>query len=414
MRFIHAADIHLDSPLSGLTARAEGRATRLAGATRRAFHGLIGFALEQRVDFMVIAGDLFDGDWPDFSTGLAFAEGMGRLAQAGIRVAIVRGNHDAESKMTRKLSLPPTVTMFGARKAETLVWDDLGVALHGRSFGQGHESANLARDYPPARPGLFNIGLLHTAATGRPGHEGYAPCSLEDLVARGYDYWALGHVHAREELSREPWIVFSGNLQGRHANETGAKGCTLVTVEAGRVVSVEAVDLDVVRWVRCEIDLAVCGDWDDLAEAVRAALARELAAAGGRTLAARLTLSGRSRLHRRLAGDPERAASECANGAAQAGDVWIERVITRTTDPAASAGGAPGALTDLIGAIEAVRTAPAEREALRAGIETLLGRIPAEIRGIAGLGDLTDDALAGLLADAGALLLDRLFDDQGT
>jgi DNA repair exonuclease SbcCD nuclease subunit len=411
LRFIHAADIHLDSPLTGLATRAGERATTLVGATRRAFEALIAFAIEQAVDFVIIAGDLYDGDWRDFATGLAFTAGMARLERAGIRVVMVRGNHDAENTMTRRLTLPANVHVFESRKAHVIPFDDVQVAFHGRSFGTRREDENLALTYPAPLAGFFNIGVLHTSANGRPGHDVYAPCSVDDLKARGYDYWALGHVHKREVLCDAPWIVFPGNLQGRDANETGAKGCTLVTVEGWRVVSVEAVALDVVRWARCRVEVADCADLEAVGEAVRGVLADAVADADGRPLAVRLTLTGASPVHRRLVDDTDHTAAECEAAAQRAGDVWIEKVEVRTTDPEPPGHGASDALGELIRAVEAVQAD--DREALLRQLVTRLEKLPPEIREAAGLsnlidGDPTGAVLAGVLADAEALLLNRL------
>ncbi|WP_431854387.1 metallophosphoesterase family protein [Azospirillum sp.] len=409
MRFIHTADIHLDSPLAGLAARAGERARDLVGATRRAFTGLIDAAVDQAVDFVVIAGDLYDGDWRDFSTGLFFAEGMARLEHAGIRVALVKGNHDAENAMTRSLSLPPNVHVFRSDRAETVVWENLGVALHGRSYGQRAMRDNIAGGYPAPVPGLLNVGVLHTAADGRPGHEPYAPCALAELAAKGYGYWALGHVHAREVLSERPWIVFPGNLQGRHANETGPKGFTLVTADAGEVMAVEHVDCDVVRWARVPVEVGGCAGLDEVGERVRAALGEALAGAGRRTLAVRLTLTGRGAVHRALVGDPDRTAAECEVAAMRAGgDVWIEKVELRTAEPDAGAAALPDALGELLRAVEEVRADPAEHDGLRAELEALLSRMPHAVRAEAGLDELGDELLAAVLEDARAIVLGRL------
>ena len=133
----------------------------------------------------------------------------------------VRGNHDAECIFTRKLELPPNVTVFGSRKAESVELDELGVVLHGRSFAARSCADNLAATYPPAHGGRVNIGVLHTSLGGYEGHEP-SPCSINDLVGRGYHYWALGHVHAANRVATEPcWIVYPGCLQGRNIREHG-------------------------------------------------------------------------------------------------------------------------------------------------------------------------------------------------
>ncbi len=271
-RFLHAADIHLDSPLHGLS-RYEGLPEdEIRSATRAAFDNLVRFAIEEAVDFVLIAGDLFDGEWKGMGTGLYFARAMGRLDAAGIPAFVLSGNHDAASVIARSVPWPPNVSLFNTRKPETHVLPGLDVAVHGQSFATSAVTDNLALAYPQAIQGHFNIGMLHTALAGRQGHADYAPCSLEDLKSRQYDYWALGHVHEFEVVCTEPHVVFPGNTQGRTIRETGPKGAVIVTVEDGQVTTVSRLELDVIRWAEVEVN---CSDAliDEAPERVRAALA---------------------------------------------------------------------------------------------------------------------------------------------
>ena len=212
-RFLHAADLHLGSPLQGLAQKDEGVARRLASASRSAFEDLVTKALDENVAFTVIAGDIFDGDWKDASIGLFFNRQIARLDRRGVPTFFLRGNHDADSVVTKSLLWPDSVVEFSTRRPETHRIAKLEVALHGRGFPRRDVADNYAVDYPAPVPGWFNIGVLHTAC-GRAGHENYAPCTPADLAGRGYDYWALGHVHAFEIVSQDPWIVYPGNLQG--------------------------------------------------------------------------------------------------------------------------------------------------------------------------------------------------------
>ena len=171
MKFIHTADIHLDSPLCRLEAYEGAPVEEVRQASRRAFENLIDLAIEESVDFVLIAGDLFDGDWKDYNTGLYFIKQAGRLSDSRIQVFIVSGNHDAAGKMTRSLPYPDNVHVLSWRKPETRIIDHLKVAVHGQSFPKVAVTDNLAIDYPDPVPGHFNIGLLHTSLTGREGHE---------------------------------------------------------------------------------------------------------------------------------------------------------------------------------------------------------------------------------------------------
>src|SRR5262245_28090371 len=186
MKFLHAADLHLDSPLRGLD-RYEGvPVDRFRGATRAALSNLCDLCLAEPVDFVLLAGDLYDGNWKDFRTGLFFVSQMTRLRDAGIPVLVVRGNHDAESALTRSLRLPANVVVLSSRAPETdaTTLERLGVVVHGQGYASRAVTHDLARSYPEAVPGLFNIGMLHTSVDGREGHASYAPCSVETLRSK--------------------------------------------------------------------------------------------------------------------------------------------------------------------------------------------------------------------------------------
>ncbi|MFT8327374.1 metallophosphoesterase family protein [Gluconobacter oxydans] len=335
-RFLHAADIHLDSPLRGLS-RYEGLPeAEIRGSTRRALDRLVETALTEKVDFVVLAGDLYDGTWQDVGTGLYMVRALSRLVQAGIRVVTLSGNHDAQSVIARELPLPDGIDHFSYDAPQTLHWPELGVALHGQSFRDRHVTQDMTRAYPAPVAGCFNIGVLHTSLSGYGEHETYAPCAVETLSAKGYDYWALGHVHAREIVCEHPWIVFPGVLQGRHARETGACGCELVTVEDGIVRSVEFVECDVVRWARLELDVSGMQTMDAVLGAARQAMENALSDAGGRTVIARIVLTGRSVLHDRLCAsqawkeDLRGIAVSMAQGTAQ---IALEKIRNETSAP---------------------------------------------------------------------------------
>ena len=267
-RFIHAADIHLDSPLRGLE-RYEGvPVEEIRRSTRRALENLVELAIEEHVDFVLIAGDLYDGNWPDYSTGLYLNAQMARLRDAHIPVFLIQGNHDAENLMTRDLRLPENVHKFSTLKPQTIPVKDCDVLVHGQGFATRAVRDNIAEGYPASDPGYFNIGILHTCATGREGHESYAPCSVENLLSKHYQYWCLGHIHKREILCEEPPIVFPGNIQGRHIRERGTKGCMLVTVDDARNVQTDYRSLDVLRWEPCHVDARGSADEDDLLQRV--------------------------------------------------------------------------------------------------------------------------------------------------
>ncbi len=413
IRFIHAADLHLDSPLRGLDRYAGAPVARLRGATRQALERLVDRALAEPVDFVLLAGDIYDGDWQDFHTGLFFREQMVRLDRGGIRVFIVNGNHDAQGVISRQLQLPPNATVFSSRSAETVRIDALAIAVHGRSFPDRAVDEDLVPSYPAPVPGFFNIGLLHTSLSGRAGHDTYAPTDVATLAAKGYDYWALGHVHAREVACDEPRVVFPGNLQGRHANESGPKGCELVRIESGGRIEAEFVALDVVRWSQVTINLDAVATLPALGERLRREFAATVAGAGDRLHAVRLVLSGTSLLHRLEAGQPGTLAA-AAQGAAQDvvdGEIWIEQVRVALRSPVdrndvVQREDAVGELVRLVDGLAA------DEERLRQWAADELGELlrplPAEIQAedALRLNDVAD--LRELLAEAEATVLARL------
>ena len=333
VKILHAADLHIDSPLGGLTAYEGAPAEEIRGATRRATENLIQAALDHEVSLVVLAGDIFDGDWPDYSTGLFWNEQLGRLHAAGIPVVSVAGNHDAQSQISRHLQLPPNVTQLSASKPQTVTFDDLGVEVIGQGYATRDVNVDLTEAYPRGDPNLFSIGLLHTALNGRPGHANYAPASVEALRAKGYQYWALGHVHTREVVHSDPWIVFPGNIQGRHAREIGPKGATLLTVEGGAVAKVEHLILDDVRWDLCAIDATQCASADDVRSAVAERFSAITADADGRLAAVRVEIAGSSPAHAELWANRHSFEADIRSLANNGGRLWVEKVKVSTTRP---------------------------------------------------------------------------------
>ena len=412
-RFLHAADIHLDSALRGLDLYEGAPVEEIRGATRRAFDRLIALAIDERVDFVLIAGDLYDGDWKDYNTGLYFNKCMTRLKEAGIRVFLITGNHDAASQITRSLRLPDNVTQFSSREPQTEILDDLGVAIHAQGFARRAVTDDLSLAYPRAEPGFFNIGMLHTCLDGKPGHEPYAPCHVDGLRSKGYDYWALGHVHQREIVAKEPWIVFPGNIQGRHICETGAKGCTLVSVDEGRVVAVEPRELDVMRWAWCRLDASGCADVDEIHQRLAERLRRLLDEADGRPVAARLSIEGVSSAHAELHAARDHWEQEyraLASGLGGAG-IWLEKVVfaTRAMLSIDDALARDDVLGGLLGAVQALKLDEASLQSLADALLPLRKKLPAELLMGEDAFDPTDrNVLKDSLEDIKALLLTRL------
>ncbi len=389
----------------------------MRGATRRAFKRLIDLALEKRVDFVVISGDLYDGDCRDFNTGLYLTRQLGRLRDERVPVFIIGGNHDAANKMTRVLPLPENVHILSHDHPETLRVNDLDVAIHGQSFAKAAVTENLAAAYPAPVAGCINIGLLHTGLGGADGHERYAPCTVEELRSRRYDYWALGHIHARQVVSNDPPIVFSGNVQGRHVRESGPKGCMIATIRPDHRIEPVFHRLDQVRWERAQVDVAGTETESDLldrtTDVLDALLASEPEPDG--LLAVRVILSGTTMMHGRLCADPERIQALVRSLAADRGGerIWIEKVELKVNPPR---GGTmvDGPIEELLEVLDQYRTEPGSLETVIEELADLKRRLPPELAGDPDSPRLGDDQwLRTRLGQVQPFLLDLLVKSEG-
>jgi DNA repair protein SbcD/Mre11 len=425
VKFIHTADLHLDSPLRGLSAYADAPAERLRTATRDAFHNLVTQAIDEQVDFMVIAGDVYDGDWRDFNTGLFFVRQMGRLRHAGIPVYLLYGNHDADSEMTRGLELPDNVHVFSSRKAETYRIEHKKVALHGRSFKVAATTENLLPSYPESVAGWLNIGVLHTALEGNAQHAKYAPCSVAELQAKGYQYWALGHVHEHWMLRGEVTIAYPGNLQGRHIRELGARGALLVTAEDGEITEVERLEVDVLRWHALDVDISTVGDRRGAIRAAGLGLERTLDSTPSHLpLAVRVLFKGRSAAHPELVADegPLRQEVIAQAVALDADRLWIEKVRVASealdTDQMSSTDDTEGALAELAGLALAAKDDPEFVQSMQADWLALLEKLPHEVlQASPDLQALRQDPLAQMadrLRQATPMLMGRVAQGNGS
>jgi DNA repair exonuclease SbcCD nuclease subunit len=421
MKFLHAADIHLDSPLRGLEAYAGAPVERLRLATRRALDNLVQIALGEAVDFVLIAGDLFDSDVRDFSAALSAVAQLQPLNQAGIPVYLILGNHDSQGEATRQVPWPANVTLFDHRRPQSVRHPSLPVVIHGMSYAQREVTKNLAAGYPAREADCFNIGLLHTNACGNPNHASYAPCSIEELVAKGYDYWALGHVHDHQVLHERPHIVYSGNTQGRHIREIGPKGVVLVGVDGGDVASLEFRETDVLRWLRHTITLAADDTAESLVERTCNALETIARSAAGRLAAVRLDYVGRTSLHTALMCDGTRQqiiANLRARAAETGEDLWLEKISFHTDSlrdvDALRAGG--DLVGDLLRDIEATAGDPTRLASLADLLKPLQLKAGTELSAegidLEQLDRTAPGRLADWLREAEAILLDHLVEER--
>ncbi|MBL0373768.1 DNA repair exonuclease [Rhizobium sp. KVB221] len=398
-RFVHTADIHLDSPLRSLSLRDPDLAALIGNATRQAFVGIVDLCIEEAVDALIIAGDLYDGDQTSMKTARFLASQMERLHQAGIDVFTIRGNHDALSRITQELILPPSVKVFGGR-AETVLFakGGLDIAIHGLSFSKPQAPESLLPKYKPPVPQAINIGIMHTSLAGAPGHDAYAPCNVADLHASGFDYWALGHIHARTNHKGSATVIMPGMPQGRDINEAGEKTATLVTVGDDRSVTVEERLTGIAQFGRVSVDLSGISEWRDAIGAIETKLNSERERTRSDHLVARISLSGSTPLSWRLRRDGDLLQAEAEQRAESIGRTWIEKIelAVSSGEAVTSANADPVAeLGELMRGD--IITRQGFREDVRQLVKDLLDDIPQESRGFAGSDETQFEAFVNTL-----------------
>ena len=329
LRFVHAADLHLDSPFRGIHNEAPSHvADALSSATFDAYRNIIDLCLREQVAALLVAGDIYDGADRSLRAQLHFVDGLAQLEKAGIRSFICHGNHDPLDGWEARLDLPAGCVRFGPEVDGFPVFPDEPerATVHGVSYPTREVRENLTPLFAEAGSGPgFNIGLLHANVGGNPDHDSYAPCSVSDLAETGLDYWAMGHVHTRQTLrERNPSIVYPGNPQGRHPNELGARGVYLVEVDDHGAAQLDFRPMDMVRWETLSLDIGPLDTEQALIDAVNDLAEEALAGSQGRSVVARLELVGRGHLHRDLRnGDSVEAIREQLNNQYDGRGAWL-------------------------------------------------------------------------------------------
>jgi DNA repair exonuclease SbcCD nuclease subunit len=404
-RFVHAADIHLDSPLRSLALRDADLAELIGNATRRAFVRIVDLCLDEQVDALLLAGDLYDNDQTSMKTARFLAEQIRRLHEAGIRVFVIRGNHDAMSRITKELTFPDSVKVFGGR-AETIIVGtngDVPIAIHGLSFAQPHAPESLLPRYGAPTEGAVNIGIMHTSLAGAAGHDLYAPCNIADLQSAGFHYWALGHIHKRAVANGRCSIVMPGMPQGRDINEAGAKSVTLVTVADDRSVHIEEHVTSIAQFERVDVELSGIADWRDMVGVVAQALERAREEAVSEHLVARLRMTGTTPLAWRIRRDIDLLKTEADDRASLTGRCWVEKVEVDCAAPGMPAGSVGDPVSELRRLINAdvVQSDAYQAEVARIADE-LRSQLPQECRSILGSDDESFKAAVAELVREGA------------
>ena len=419
LRFVHAADLHLDSPFKGLRdAAPDGIAGEIANATFRAYENIIDLCIRERVDALLVAGDVYDGADRSLRAQRKFIEGLERLAEQGIRSFVCHGNHDPLDGWEARLDYPALCHRFGGEWERVPVFADEPVraVVYGISYPTREVRDNLAGRLGEVDGGAVSIGLLHANVGSDTGHEAYAPCTVDDLRRSGVHYWALGHVHTRSLLSqRDPVAAYPGNPQGRHANETGPRGVYLVEVDDSGTPRVEFRPVDLIRWERISIDIGALGSEQGLLDVLHARVEEVLDSADGRSVVVRVTLTGRGELHRWLRrvnplGDVKEGLNE--EWAQRSPFAWCERIEDETSAPfdrAARAGGSDF-LAEVLQTVDRARSDAELKGRLLAGLPELFGH--STYRRYLREAAPTEAELAALISRAEELAADLLIGDE--
>jgi DNA repair exonuclease SbcCD nuclease subunit len=303
-KFIHCSDLHIDSPFKGVSNVNPDLADRLRESTLKSFHNIVDLAIQEKVDALIIAGDVFDGADKSLKAQFKFCSELSRLSEKEIPAFIAHGNHDSFDTWVTSLKWPKNVTVFSGEEVESFGVEKNGkeiARIYGISFPHRDVFENLALKFPNNDLDSFSIAVLHANVGGNKDHGKYAPCSVEDLNLQGMDYWALGHVHTRQILQQSnPTIIYPGNSQARNINETGAKGCCLITLHPTSPPTIKFIATDVIRYFTEKLDLSNCSTLNEAVKLISSFCEDLSGQAEGRDIIVRLTLVGCTSIHSEL------------------------------------------------------------------------------------------------------------------
>ena len=405
-RFVHTADLHLDSPLRSLAMRNSDLAELIGDATRQTLIAIVDLCIDEQVNALIIAGDLYDGDQTSMKTARFLASQMQRLHEAGIATFIIRGNHDALSRITQELILPPSVTVYGGRShVVDISHSNLALSIHGLSFAKPQAPESLLEKFHRPTPDAVNIGIMHTSLAGAAGHDLYAPCKTSELHAWSFDYWALGHIHVRAQYAGDRTVIMPGMPQGRDINEGGEKSVTLVTVNDDRSLTVEERLTSIAQFERIAVDLSSAVNWREVAELIEGRLSVARDRTRSSHLVGRLRLTGATPLSWQLRRDRDLLLAESEQRAEGLGKTWVEKIEIATTAPVNTSVGSSSAdpileLGELVH--NDIIHQHGVREAVRDLVKEVRDDLPPEARAFSGDDEAAFEALIDQLLSEGS------------
>lgn len=275
--FIHAADLHLDSPFKGLTNIPSKLFQDVRESTFTALDNLVQIAILKQVDFVLFVGDLFDNEKQSLKAQVKLRTACETLQANEIDVFLSYGNHDHVLGNPYRLPFPDNVHIFSSEHVEQLIYEkdhEKRAAIYGFSYHERAVRMNKTEEYDKQDDQIpFHIATLHGSLHGNQTHDPYAPFTLKELQNKPFDYWALGHIHERAELSHHPPIIYPGNIQGRHRNETGEKGCYYVQMTETDT-SYDFIPLQSIQFIEQRIDISACATIHDLESTIQSAIPR--------------------------------------------------------------------------------------------------------------------------------------------
>jgi DNA repair protein SbcD/Mre11 len=400
IKILHTADIHLDSPLKSLALKDENLQATIQTATRSAFIRIIDTALSEEVSAVLISGDLFDGSERSAKTASFLTMELDRLKAAQIPVFYIKGNHDAENPITGEVSLPENVHVFDGRGGKVQL-GSANVWIHGVSFNGRHAPESLLNKFGTPEPDAVNIAMLHTSLAGSEGHDTYAPCSVAELAAMGFDYWALGHIHKRQIHSEAPWIVMPGIPQGRDIGEAGPKSATMISIEGG-FISVSEVPTSAAEFVDLPLDIVGIESDDDLRQRIKAVLqttAQSLASDAGLL---RVCMGGATQRKWQILRDQDNWREIIAELARSTGVLWVEKVKFDFAASTSAGTADKSAVAELERLMDEIRSEPAFASELKLSLEALVAEIPQGRRSRLIPDEAATEELMHSLSEAGA------------
>ncbi|MEN6357873.1 MAG: DNA repair exonuclease [Armatimonadota bacterium] len=334
--FVHAADLHLDCPFDGLGYISPELSSVLQNATFASLDNIVKLCLARSVDFLVIAGDVYNCSDKSLRAQLRFRSALEKLSEAGISSYIVCGNHDPSNGWSASLDWPASVHFFSSSELEVrpvIRNGSLIATVHGISHSKSGITENLALRLSHDKDSPFAVALLHCNCGQAASYDPYAPCTLADLADSGFDYWALGHIHKRAILrDSAPLVVYPGSSQGLNPKETGPKGCYIVSVDDAGSASLEFTETDAIRWFDEEISATGVTQEQELIDSLGERL-EDIRRRSGRPALVRFHLIGRTPLHRTLARKAilEDITDDLRQSESLHGDfVWVESIIDET------------------------------------------------------------------------------------